>query len=146
MSKLYDILARYQSYLLGAAIFMACLAVSFISDDQGFRLTFGEVPHLLVLFIIVSILMMWVYITLDKRKIKGLSQEISELEVQENTEVLEISRLTDRQLQVYQLIISGKSNKEIMSTLFIEQSTLKTHINQIYKKLGVASRKELKSR
>jgi len=53
-------------------------------------------------------------------------------------------KLTDRQEQIYHLIISGKSNKEIMSTLFIEQSTLKTHINQIYKKLNVRSRREIK--
>ncbi|MCL4159020.1 UNVERIFIED_CONTAM: hypothetical protein GTU68_024707 [Idotea baltica] len=33
-----------------------------------------------------------------------------------------------------------------MSELFIEQSTLKSHINQIYKKLNIKSRHELKSK
>ena len=56
-----------------------------------------------------------------------------------------LSRLTERQRKVYDLILLGKTNKEIMSELFIEQSTLKSHINQIYKKLNIKSRRELKS-
>lgn len=56
-----------------------------------------------------------------------------------------LSRLTERQRKVYDLILLGKTNKEIMSELFIEQSTLKSHINQIYKKLDIKSRRELKS-
>ena len=38
----------------------------------------------------------------------------------------------------------GKSNKEIMDELCIELSTLKTHINKIYKTLGITSRKQIK--
>lgn len=44
------------------------------------------------------------------------------------------------------LIISGKSNKEIIEMLFIEPSTLKTHINKIYKILELNSRKELRAK
>ncbi|HCR55080.1 MAG TPA: hypothetical protein DIW27_11735, partial [Cytophagales bacterium] len=54
--------------------------------------------------------------------------------------------LTERQREVYGLIISGKTNKEVMTELFIEQSTLKSHINQIYRKLDIRSRRELKSK
>ena len=54
--------------------------------------------------------------------------------------------LTSRQREIYDLILSGKSNKEIVSILYIEQSTLKTHINHLYKKLNIQSRKELKSK
>lgn len=52
--------------------------------------------------------------------------------------------LTERELIVSQLVISGKQNKEIAEELFVSLSTVKTHINNIYKKLGIASRKELK--
>jgi DNA-binding NarL/FixJ family response regulator len=55
-----------------------------------------------------------------------------------------LNELTERQREVYNLIISGKTNKEIMTELFIEQSTLKSHINQIYKKLNIKKRSELK--
>ena len=56
----------------------------------------------------------------------------------------QLNGLTERQREVYNLIVSGKTNKEIMTELFIEQSTLKSHINQIYKKIGIKSRRELK--
>ena len=50
--------------------------------------------------------------------------------------------LTPKELQVLNLIAEGKSNKEIANLNFIELSTVKTHINNIYFKLGVDNRKE----
>jgi DNA-binding CsgD family transcriptional regulator len=46
--------------------------------------------------------------------------------------------------KVYNLILEGSTNKEIAQTLFISLSTVKTHINNIYKKMGVSNRQELK--
>ncbi len=51
--------------------------------------------------------------------------------------------LTLKEQEILDLIQQGKSNKEIASLLFIEISTVKTHINKIYAKLGVKSRKEV---
>jgi len=39
------------------------------------------------------------------------------------------------------LINEGKSNKEIAALHFVEVSTVKTHINNLYNKLGVSNRK-----
>ncbi|GJM31719.1 MAG: hypothetical protein DHS20C18_07200 [Saprospiraceae bacterium] len=50
--------------------------------------------------------------------------------------------LTVKELEILDLIRQGVSNKEIAGILFIELSTVKTHINKIYAKLGVKSRKE----
>lgn len=50
--------------------------------------------------------------------------------------------LTQKEKEIFQLISAGKSNKEIASTLFIGLSTVKTHINKIYSKIGVSNRKE----
>jgi ATP/maltotriose-dependent transcriptional regulator MalT len=50
--------------------------------------------------------------------------------------------LTNRQREIFDLIAKGKSNKDIINELFIELSTLKTHINKIYKTLGITNRKE----
>jgi DNA-binding CsgD family transcriptional regulator len=50
--------------------------------------------------------------------------------------------LTSRELSVLQLIIDGKSNKQIAAINYIELSTVKTHINNIYAKLGLQNRKE----
>ena len=58
--------------------------------------------------------------------------------------VLKVWReLSQREMDIVGLIISGKSNKEVALMLSIELSTVKTHVNNIYAKLGVSSRKDL---
>ncbi|RAV27713.1 hypothetical protein DN748_17485 [Sinomicrobium soli] len=51
--------------------------------------------------------------------------------------------LSARERKVVDLVLLGRSNKEIASELFISLSTVKTHITSAYSKLGVANRKEL---
>jgi DNA-binding CsgD family transcriptional regulator len=53
-----------------------------------------------------------------------------------------LNNLTNKELMILQMITEGKSNKEIASENFVEISTIKTHINNIYAKLGLHSRKE----
>ena len=53
--------------------------------------------------------------------------------------------LTDREQEVLQLILSGKSNREIAAALFISENTVKTHIRNIFSKYDVSSRVELVS-
>ncbi len=48
--------------------------------------------------------------------------------------------LTNRELEVLKLIVSGKSNKDIGNELSISEATVKTHINSILGKLGVSDR------
>ncbi len=40
------------------------------------------------------------------------------------------------------LIAAGKSNKEIAGLLFVSEGTVKTHVLNIHKKLGVTDRTE----
>ena len=56
------------------------------------------------------------------------------------------SKLSDREQEIVQLITSGKKNTEIANELFVELSTIKSHINNIYKKENVRSRNELKEK
>ncbi|HBN84318.1 MAG TPA: helix-turn-helix transcriptional regulator, partial [Clostridiales bacterium] len=51
--------------------------------------------------------------------------------------------LTEREQEVLQVILSGKSNKEIAAMLFITESTVKTHVRNIFSKYDVSSRAEL---
>jgi LuxR family maltose regulon positive regulatory protein len=50
--------------------------------------------------------------------------------------------LSEREHEVLQLIAAGLSNKKIMASLFLSESTVKTHIRNIYYKLEVHSRTE----
>lgn len=62
--------------------------------------------------------------------------------IRSNLEKPEV-RLTKKESEILACIKSGKSNKEIASELFVEVSTVKSHINKIYSKLGVSSRSDL---
>lgn len=51
--------------------------------------------------------------------------------------------LTSREKEVLELVISGKSNREIAESLCISESTTKTHVYNIFSKYGVKSRAKL---
>jgi two-component system, NarL family, response regulator LiaR len=48
--------------------------------------------------------------------------------------------LTERETDVLKLIARGRANKQIARELFVAMSTVKTHVNNLYRKLGVSSR------
>jgi len=50
--------------------------------------------------------------------------------------------LSEREIDVLKLMAQGKSNKEIGSTLFISEGTVKSHVKSIFAKLNVISRTE----
>ena len=54
-----------------------------------------------------------------------------------------LDSLTVREQEVLELILSGKSNREIAITLFISENTVKTHARSIFSKYDVGSRAEL---
>lgn len=57
---------------------------------------------------------------------------------------LSVYNLTDRQLEIIELIKAGKSNKEIAAELFISENTVKYHLKIIYNILGIDNRVRLK--
>ena len=48
--------------------------------------------------------------------------------------------MSERELEVLRLLATGRSNAEMAAELFVEQSTVKTHLIHLYSKLGVHSR------
>ncbi len=54
----------------------------------------------------------------------------------------QIEALTERELQVLQLLAQGLANKQIAVMLGISEHTVKFHVSGIYAKLGAASRTE----
>ena len=57
-----------------------------------------------------------------------------------------LAKLTEQEHNIVQQILENKTNKEIAAAMFISISTVKTHINNVYKKLEVSSRDEIKQR
>ena len=52
-------------------------------------------------------------------------------------------RLTDREKEIFQLVVEGKTNKEIGEVLFISPKTVDNHRTHLMEKLGVHSTPEL---
>lgn len=53
-----------------------------------------------------------------------------------------LSPLTDREIEVLDLIAQGLGNKGIAAALYISENTVKTHVRHILEKLGLRSRSE----
>jgi DNA-binding CsgD family transcriptional regulator len=54
-----------------------------------------------------------------------------------------IQELSDREQEVFSLMVNGKTNAQIAKELFISERTVRNHAYRIYKKLGVGTRIEL---
>jgi ATP/maltotriose-dependent transcriptional regulator MalT len=54
--------------------------------------------------------------------------------------------LSERELEVLALLASGRTNAEIARDLFVALGTVKSHVNNIYRKLEAANRAEAVTR
>ena len=59
--------------------------------------------------------------------------------------MLRLYGLTVREGDIMENIINGKTNKEIATGLFIEEGTVKNHLNHIYQKTNTKNRLSLLS-
>jgi two-component system, NarL family, response regulator len=66
----------------------------------------------------------------------------AELALRAARHVPAFSTLSDRELEVLQLLAEGKTNQKIARALSISESTVKGHVNNILWKLGVDARTE----
>ena len=68
-------------------------------------------------------------------KILNLKPVLSEAEVSEIVE-----SLSERELEVLELIAEGLTNQEVATRLYLSLHTVKVHARNIYAKLGVKNR------
>jgi len=95
------------------------------SNNSGNSILIYSIGSLLIISILLNIFLFQK--TKDKKELK-INYKIT---------------LTPQEQKVFELMYQKISNKAIADTLFISVSTVKTHINNIYAKLGITSRKEV---
>jgi DNA-binding CsgD family transcriptional regulator len=59
-----------------------------------------------------------------------------------NGSMVPLDVLSNQESVIFDLLIQGKSNKEIATAQFISLSTVKSHLNTIYRKLKIGNRKD----
>ncbi|AUC23146.1 hypothetical protein BTO15_14040, partial [Polaribacter sejongensis] len=83
------------------------------------------------------------YNSLMKNEIIKFSEEIEQLTLQEEPIKVKLDVLSFREREIFNLIVSSKSNKEIAAEVNISVNTVKFHVKNIYGKLNIKSRKEV---
>lgn len=102
---------------------------------------------------IVQIMALWFAVVIRERSLKiensKMKNEIinftNELNSSENEDYQKslLAELTSRELEIFNLISEGNSNKEIANKISVSVNTVKFHIKNIYEKLNIHSRKEV---
>jgi DNA-binding NarL/FixJ family response regulator len=119
-----------------------------ISDEIGIViLTLNDSPELLLAalaarvsgFVLKSAPISEVVATLERALITPLSFTASGLH-KALTAKARLPSLSSRELEVLNILASGKSTKEIARELYLSEPTIKTHLANIYRKLEVNNR------
>jgi DNA-binding CsgD family transcriptional regulator len=133
--------------LLGGLIILAILCsigFSFSVNGRPVDWFWSGAPYFAILLIVVAFGGSKVWLNMEQRsqedKIQSILLAIQKKQVDQNKSPR--NNLSEREKEVLRKIMEGKSNKQIADELFIELSTVKTHINKIYKTLKVSNRKE----
>lgn len=139
-NNVLNFLYKRQRWLEALAIFLIFFGVSFSFESGETTWIWANYPYIAVLIAGLSVVLALLWLKIEKHKVQNTIDEIHK----NNERIDKRDLLTHRQQQVFDLILQNKTNKEISEELFIELSTLKTHINNIYKTLDIKSRKETK--
>jgi DNA-binding CsgD family transcriptional regulator len=134
---------RKQELLIALSIFLGLCSIGFSFEGTTFFWFWQEypiIPVLLLLFAFFAI-RYWLKLEIEKQRQDILAEYTRNNEISEQTNFINL--LSPREIEVLDLINnSGLSNKEIAENLFVSLSTVKTHINNIYKILEVKNRRE----
>lgn len=72
------------------------------------------------------------------RKLTSPKQGSSDF--QKNEKARDYLGISERELEVLQLVANGLSNQQIADTIFVSINTVKTHLSRLYEKLEVSRR------
>lgn len=78
----------------------------------------------------------------DKDHIYTIYQNLNE-SIKEKLKIFQKYELTQSELKIVEEVLKGKNTQMILNTLFISKPTLRTHLNNIYKKIPRSLKKYL---
>lgn len=148
--------ARYPVRVFGLGLSANVLGVLF-GDVLGVAITSMKLPgaEVTVIALTVACITLVMLPPLNHQLVLLLKNHVyltnyDQLSREKQTLVLRqkqaLEPLTGREEEVLQSLLTGKSNREISQVLSISESTVKTHVRNIFSKYDVASRAELISR
>ncbi len=139
--------------IFGTAVFLFTLA-SFIGQVVG-RSIPGEtiMPLIIVATTIYALAVMlhsyarWQQASVPSKSDyveKGENSDDGKPTLADNClKIAEEHGLTRRELEILEILADGHSGPYISETLFISDNTVRTHIRNIYRKLGIGSREDI---
>lgn len=130
---------RKQELLIALSIFLGLCSIGFSFEGTTFLWFWQKYPIIPILFLLFAFfnIRYWLKLEIEKQR-----QDILAEYTRNNEQINFRNLLSPREIEVLELINSGLSNKEIADKLFVTLSTVKTHINNIYKILEVKNRRE----
>jgi DNA-binding NarL/FixJ family response regulator len=132
-----------QRILTAVIILVAMCSIGFSFSAGKTNWFWARAPYVAILLMAIAFVASRAWLQIEQKKQNEKIQSIlSRLKAEQNQREDPSNGLSGREKEVLLGIAAGKSNKQIAEELFIEVSTVKTHINKIYKTLNVASRKE----
>ncbi len=116
-----------------------------ILNEIGPQLKWHESINWLYALMILGFGVSWFYTATINREYLKVQEVVSKTETSEALLQAKLKTLSRKENEVLSLILAKKNNQQICDELFISLSTLKSHINHIYKKLELSTRQEILS-
>ena len=125
-------------------IFTALSAIGFSFTKNHVEWFWSRAPYIAILLIVLTFVTSKIWLIIDRQSQDNrLKSILAELDAKGNgTGNPLVEKLSVREREVLKKIGERKANKLIAEELFISLSTVKTHINNIYRVLKVSNRKE----
>ncbi len=114
-----------------ATLVLAALALRWLEYRHLIRALSTE-AYITILAVGFTALGVWIGFRLTPRRSAG--------NFELNQEAIQSLGISDRQLEVLELLAGGHSNKEIAELLHVSPHTVKTHVGHLYGKLDVSRR------
>ena len=133
MFKYFKMITSFKNYFLIGMVLLVVISV-LLYNVVHFSNQYGipQVNFINSLFLVPFILI-----------VISFGVFLEQLKRREKENKIDSFNLSPKEKEVIILILEKKKNQEIADQMFVELSTIKTHINKAYKKIGVKNRKEL---